>query len=220
MREDVFALLNRHVNVSRETCDKLVAYHDLLLKWQARVNLVSPNSIAEVWTRHFLDSVQLLNHLPSLDIKLLDIGSGAGFPGMVLAVCGVREVHLAESDQKKITFLKEVARVTETNIICHASRVEAITPSMYNVITSRACSALTTLCEYSVPNVSHETLCLFPKGRNYSKEVEDAKLHWSFQLEVAASVSDPEGVLLTLSQLTRRGHESGKSEKHKDFGGC
>lgn len=211
MRDDVFDDLNRHVQVSRETFSKLVLYHDLLLKWQARVNLVGPDTVPRVWRRHFLDSLQLLNHLPRHDCFLLDIGSGAGFPGMVLAICGLKNVWLAESDQKKITFLREVSRVTETPVKLHAARVETlISDRAFDVITSRACSSLATLCEYSHPNVSHETLCLFPKGRNYTKEIEEAHMQWGFELEVAPSVCDAESVILKLRHLTRRGHDGSK----------
>ena len=214
MRDDIFRLLNRHVNVSRETFERLERYHDLLLKWQARVNLIGPDTVSESWTRHFLDSLQLLPFLPNPEARLLDIGSGAGFPGMVLAVCGMKNITLAESDQKKVIFLKEVARVTDTEVAIHAARVEALDAPSFDVITSRACSALTTLLDYSSKFVSHETFCLFPKGRNYTKEVDDAHINWNFELETAPSVTDTQGVILKLSQVNRRGHEPGKAKKH------
>ncbi len=213
MHEDAFQLLNRHVNVSRGTFDRLIAYYDLLVKWQAKVNLVGPDTIGDAWSRHFLDSLQLLPLLPSLDITLMDIGSGAGFPGMVLAVCGVRDVHLVESDQKKIIFLREVSRVTDTKVTLHAKRVEHVKHEKVDVITSRACSDLDTLLTYSSPNVSHETICLFPKGRNYTTEVNDALKHWQFEHIVVPSVTDTQGVVLKIKDL-RRGYESNESKRN------
>lgn len=189
-------------------------YHALLLKWQARVNLVGPDTIPDAWSRHFLDSLQLLRHLPSLDIDLMDIGTGAGFPGMVLAIAGVKNVHLVESDQKKMTFLKEVARLTKTEVTFHAKRVEHVSQMHLDVIVSRACSHLDTLLTYSSPNVSHETICLFPKGRNYTIELEDALKHWNFQYVVLPSVTDTQGVVLKITDLIRRGYES-RTEKDR-----
>ena len=212
MHEDAFTLLNRYVSVSRETFDRLVLYHDLLLKWQVRVNLVGPDSIREAWSRHFLDSLQLLAFLPSLDVRLMDIGSGAGFPGMALAIAGVSDVHLVESDQKKIIFLKEVSRITDTKITCHPKRVEQVSLNAVDVITSRACSDLDTLLGYSSSNVSHETICLFPKGKNYITEVENAFKHWSFQYIVGQSITDTQGVVLKITDL-RRGYESSNTKR-------
>lgn len=212
MRDEVFHLLNQTVPVSRETYDRLVAYHDLLVKWQARVNLVGPNTIPDAWRRHFLDSLQLLKSLPSLDVALADIGSGAGFPGMVLAIAGVKNVHLIESDQKKILFLKEVSRVTNTSVTFHHCRVEQVKQDFFDVIVSRACSDLATLLDYSAPFVSHETKCLFPKGRNYTIELEDAFKHWNFQHVVLNSVTDTQGVVLEITNL-RRKYEPSKDKQ-------
>lgn len=214
MREDIFSLLNRHADVPCETFERLVAYHDLLLRWQAKVNLIGPDTVGDVWSRHFIDSIQLLKFLPGKHLSVLDIGSGAGFPGMVLAICGVANVTLAEVDQKKVIFLKEVARVTNTPVVIHAARVEALEEKVFDVVTSRACSALTTLLDYSSRFVSCETFCLFPKGRNYTKEVDDAQTKWNFQLETAPSVTDTQGVILKISQVERRGHEPGKAKEY------
>jgi len=212
VREDVFKLLNQYVDVSRETSEKLSIYHDLLVKWQKRVNLVGSNTIADAWSRHFLDSIQLFPQLPSCDVSVLDIGTGAGFPGMVLAILGVKNMHLAESDQKKILFLKEVSRETNTPVTFHAMRVEHVKHAIFDVITSRACSDLDTLLSYSAPFVSHETICLFPKGKNYATELEDAFLHWNFQHIVGNSVTDTLGVVLKITDL-RRKYESGESKR-------
>ena len=99
-------------DVSRETLDKLSAYVDLLIKWQRRINLVGPNTVADVWRRHLLDSAQLYSHLADPKARLLDLGSGAGFPGLVLSILGAKDVTLIESNQKKCSFLGEVIRQT------------------------------------------------------------------------------------------------------------
>jgi 16S rRNA (guanine527-N7)-methyltransferase len=203
--ESVFDQLNRHVKVSHETVERLSLYHDLLLKWQTKVNLVGPDTIGEAWQRHFLDSLQLLNILPTLKCRMLDFGTGAGFPGMILAIAGVSDMHLVESDAKKITFLKEVARITKTNVSIHHGRIEQQNFSDVNVILSRACSALEKLFVFSSPFVSHGTTCLFHKGKNYSTELEDANEQWDFDSTVIPSVTDAQGVILKISNLRKRG---------------
>jgi 16S rRNA (guanine527-N7)-methyltransferase len=213
-----FDLLNSHVDVSRETYAKLNAYCDLLLKWQRSVNLVGPDTIKDVWRRHMLDSLQLLPLLPTLDVSVMDIGSGAGFPGMVLAIAGVKDVHLVESDHKKITFLREAARVTGVKVQLHHTRVEQVRGVNPDMITSRACSGLVTLCDYSYPHVSRETVCLFLKGRNYATEVENALNTWRFHIMVYPSIVEPQSVVLKISELGRK-HEPGKGQGNTDIGG-
>jgi 16S rRNA (guanine527-N7)-methyltransferase len=205
-----FDLLNKHLSVSRETFDRLKAYHDLLLKWQTRVNLISADTISEMWKRHFLDSLQLLKHIENTDKKIIDLGSGAGFPGMAIAIAGASNVHLIESDGKKIQFLKEVARITKTDVAIHHARIEDKATPAGDIIISRACSPLDKLLSHSLHYVSHETICLFHKGKNYSKELEEAKAHWNFQYIVLPSVTDTpdavnqQGVILKLTNVSKQ----------------
>lgn len=211
-----FELLSKHLFVSRETFDRLQSYHDLLLKWQARVNLISPDTIATAWERHFLDSLQLLNHIENPDKKIIDLGSGAGFPGMTIAIAGAGNVHLIESDGKKVQFLKEVARITKTRITIHHARIEDKPTSTGDIIISRACSPLDKLLSHSSHYVSHETICLFHKGKNYSKELEEANAHWNFQYIVLPSITDTldtdnqQGVILKLTNVSERANTSKK----------
>jgi 16S rRNA (guanine527-N7)-methyltransferase len=205
VRESYFDYLNSHVAVSRETYHQLEIYYDLLLKWQPKINLVGPDTISHAWQRHFLDSLQLLNCMPSPAGVIVDFGSGAGFPGLVLAIAGAGEVHLIESDFRKTTFLKEVARLTGCPVVIHNERIEQCHFGKADVITSRACSSLTELLNHSTHFVSHETTCLFHKGKNYITELEDAKKHWLFDMEVIASVTDTQGVILKITNVRKRG---------------
>lgn len=200
MRDEAFKLLNQHITISPEVFERLSRYHDLLVKWQAKINLVGPDTIGDAWRRHFLDSLQLLPHIDRRAI-IVDIGSGAGFPGMALAVAGVENIHLIESDAKKIAFLKEVARVTDTKVFIHHMRIEKHPVLKADLILSRACSSLDQLLEYSHPSVSHETICLFHKGKNYFQEVVDAKQKWIFDEKVISSVTDTQGVILKITHL-------------------
>lgn len=207
---DAFELLNRHFDVSRETFNKLSLYHNLLLKWQPQINLVGPNTIADSWQRHFLDSAQLLKYIDDKTQSIADIGSGAGFPGLVLATCGATNVHLIESDTRKITFLREVSRITQTNVTIHHQRSEKGIDTPIRIIVSRACSELDHLLELSSPYVSHETICLFHKGKNYSTELEGATKRWMFDHNILPSVTDPQGVILKLSNIRKRDYDSSK----------
>lgn len=205
MPDNIFDFLNRHINVSHETFEKLSLYHDLLLKWQPKINLVGPDTISDSWNRHFLDSLQLLKYIPDPSKKIIDMGSGAGFPGMALAICGATNVHLVESDGKKISFLKEVARITETKLSIHHSRIEDKPTGEGDIIVSRALTHINRLLQLSSFFVSHETNCLFHKGRNWSIEIDEAKKHWVFDHTSYPSVTDAQGVVLHLSSIAKRG---------------
>ncbi len=208
---DPFELLNRHVRVSRETFDKLSLYHDLVLKWQPKINLVGPDTIHQMWERHFLDSLQLLNYIDNLSLTIADLGSGAGFPGMALAIAGANDVHLIESDKKKIVFLQEIARITKTNLSIHSARIEACPIGKVSIVISRACAPLVQLLHLASPYVSHETICLFHKGKNYFKEIGDAKEEWSFDHAIFPSITDDKGAIIRLWNVNRRGnHDGGK----------
>lgn len=205
MRDDRFEYLCRHIDVSRETYDRLSAYHDLLQKWQPKINLVSGDTIKNAWERHFLDSLQLLKLIPDLSQRIVDLGSGAGFPGMVLAIAGASDVHLIESDAKKATFLKEVARVADSKLSIHHCRIEDRPIAEADIIVSRACSDLDTLLQFSSHYVSHETFCLFHKGKNYSKDIIDANKDWLFEYDVIPSVTDTQAVILKVKHFKQRG---------------
>ena len=204
MLNDPFVLLNQFLPVSRETFDRLSTYHDLLLKWQPKINLVSSETLSDAWRRHFLDSAQIAPYLLARGGIIVDMGSGAGFPGMVAAILGVKDIHLIESDAKKISFLQEVARTTKTAVTLHHQRIEKISEiKKADVILARACADLNQLLNYASYFVSHETTCLFHKGKNWAMEIEDAKENWSFKHQVFPSVTDREAAIIELSNVER-----------------
>lgn len=190
-----------HLDVSRETFDKLSAYHDLLLKWQSKINLISPNTINDIWHRHILDSAQFYRQLPDTSIKLVDIGSGAGLPGIILSIMGINEVHSIESDGRKCLFQKEVARQLNLPMTIHNSRIEETTLDSADVITARACSSLSTLLTWSKNLRSEKTICLFAKGKNYAKDLDEAKMNWSFDYNIIPSITDDQAAILALKNI-------------------
>ena len=193
------------LNVSRETLDKLQLYADLLVKWQARINLVSNSTIEDLWNRHFIDSAQLYSYLPDTCKTLVDIGCGAGFPGMVLAIMGVEDVHLVDSDSRKMSFVREVARITETKVTIHNCRINDIKERQFaDVVTSRALASLDKLLEFSTTLRKEQGCSIFLKGRKFEEEIEQANTLWNFQCKRQSSISDPEGQILIIERMTRK----------------
>ncbi len=190
------------LNVPRETIDKLEAYFDLLQQWQQHINLVAPSTLADTRHRHMLDSLQLLPLLPDKHAVIVDIGSGAGFPGLVLAMAGYTKVYLVESDGRKCAFLREAARICGcTPTILHG-RVESLEFPLVDVFTSRACSSTSTLLNMLGSRCQKNTISLFHKGKNYTKELE-AVTDWTFDLKIHPSVVASDSVILELSHINK-----------------
>jgi 16S rRNA (guanine527-N7)-methyltransferase len=192
-------------NVSRETLARLEIYAALLTKWQRRMNLVGPATLPDLWRRHFWDSAQLAPLLPSMDIELLDFGSGAGFPGLVLAVMGVRTVHLVEANTRKCAFLREAARETGVNVHIHNTRIEDMTPWPVDVVTARALAPLPSLVKFALPYMAPSSICLFLKGKRFKDELTDAQKLWDIRAHTLKSSVDPEGVILQVERLDQNG---------------
>jgi len=189
------------VPVSRETLERLQVYADLLVKWQAKINLVGPATLPDVWRRHILDSAQLFGRLPTGPV--LDLGSGAGFPGLVLAIMGAGPVHLVESDARKCAFLREAARVTAAPAVVHNLRIEALKPFPIAAVTARALAPLAQLLDWAEPFLQHSVECLFLKGRNSEDELTQAGKTWMMKTERIPSLSDPSGLILHLCEVHR-----------------
>ncbi|NVK18686.1 MAG: 16S rRNA (guanine(527)-N(7))-methyltransferase RsmG [Methylocystaceae bacterium] len=193
------------LDVSRETLDKLQAYADLLVKWQAKINLVSNSTIDDLWTRHLLDSAQIFPYLPKNSKTLVDIGCGAGFPGLVLAIMGVEDVHMVDSDMRKMSFVREAARVTETPVTIHNCRIDDVKETGFaDVVTSRALASLDKLLGFADVLRKSDGTCVFLKGRKAEEEVIEAKKQWDFEYQSHGSVSDPDGKVLIIERMTRK----------------
>lgn len=217
---DVTSFARDFDDVSRETLARLECYAELLVKWNKSINLVSRDSLQDLWRRHFLDSAQLFQHIPATfdgaEPVVIDFGSGAGFPGMVLAILGLKKLHFIESDQRKCVFLREVARATDCQVTVHNKRIEEIKPFRADLITARAFAPLDNLLDYAWPFLSCQS-CLerptpdsdaFPtgqllllKGKNAEQELTQAGKRWSMQVERFSSRSSSEGQILRLDAL-------------------
>jgi 16S rRNA (guanine527-N7)-methyltransferase len=190
--------------VSRETLARLEAYAALLTQWASRINLVAASTLPELWRRHFLDSAQLWPLVPTGARSLVDLGSGAGFPGLVLAIMGMAEVELVEADARKCAFLREAARVTGTPVAIHNTRIDSVPPHAVDVVTARGCAALDRLLLWAQRFIGPQTLCLFPKGEQAAQELAIAECSWDMNVTTLRSSTDPRGVILCLREVTQR----------------
>ena len=205
------------LDVSRETLDRLRAYVDLLTNWNRRINLVGAASLTDVWRRHILDSGQLVRHIGSDVRVLVDLGSGAGLPGLILGILGVPEVHLIEADQRKAAFLREAARATGACATVHAARIESVAPFPADVVTARALAPVPQLLERSVPFLTGGTICLFLKGRDLQDELTAVPEKWIMQTQVLVSIADPTGNILRVEGLRAVDRPpSGRSRERAD----
>ena len=194
-------------SVSRETLERLKAYEASLHEWQKKFNLVSNASLEDAWNRHFLDSMQLFNFVPKTARNLCDFGSGAGFPGMVLAIMAKEKtpylkVSLIESIKKKTLYLNEVNKITEANAVIINDRIENIPPQSFDVITSRAMASLKDLLNYTKKFFGKNTVCIFPKGKSYAEEIAEAEKFWKFDCKIVPSEMSSEGVILIITNLS------------------
>ena len=200
------AQFEKSTSVSRETLVALEAYAALLQKWQPRINLVGPKTLPDLWVRHFLDSAQLLPLLPQGSKRLVDIGTGGGFPGLVLAIMTDLDVHLIESDQRKCAFLREAARVTGVSdrVTVHTKRAEAVRMEAVDVVSSRALASLEDLLTLSEGLWNPSTIGLFLKGKRHKEELTSAKYAWYINCDASPSITDPEAVVLRIQSAKRR----------------
>jgi 16S rRNA (guanine527-N7)-methyltransferase len=190
--------------VSRETLARLEVYAGLLVEWSRRINLVASSTLDHVWHRHFLDSAQLFPLVPPETKNLVDLGSGAGFPGLVLAIMGVPGVELVESDARKCAFLREAARVATAPVTVRNVRIESQSPRLADVVTARACAPLDRLLLLAQRFIGPETVCLFPKGEQAAQELAAARHVWDFDVTTHDSSTDPRGIILCLRHVIRR----------------
>lgn len=192
------------IPVSRETIACLEEYLALLERWQKTINLVGRSTLEDPWRRHVLDCAQLVRFLPQERGQIADLGSGAGLPGVILAILGVPCVHLVESDRRKAQFLRETARQLDLrNVTIHAARSETLTLKV-NVITARALAPLPLLLELAVPLLEPGGRLVLLKGRSAAEELVEGRRWWSMQASIHSSMADDDGSVLVLEEVFRR----------------
>ncbi|MCZ4352079.1 16S rRNA (guanine(527)-N(7))-methyltransferase RsmG [Roseovarius aestuarii] len=195
-------------DVSRETLERLTVFESLVHKWNPVINLVSRKSLAEIRERHIADSVQVFQAGPRVFDHWLDIGSGGGFPGLVIAILAAEcapdaRVTLIESDMRKSTFLRTVVREAglATNIL--SERIELVEPQDADVLSARALADLNDLLAFSARHLAQDGLAIFPKGATWKQEVTSAKSQWNFSTQTVKSKLDPDAAILCITGVSR-----------------
>ena len=201
-------ILSSQLNVSRETMDDLKTLVSLLGKWNKTINLVGKSTIEQVWGRHILDSAQMWQYRPEKLTAWVDLGSGGGFPGLVLAILAKADIpdavfHMIESDARKCAFLRNVSRETSINTKIHICRIENAESISADVVSARALASVDALFEYSQRFLSKNAYCLFLKGQTCATEVENARDSWQFQSETTKSLSNSHGAILKAWNIKR-----------------
>jgi 16S rRNA (guanine527-N7)-methyltransferase len=192
--------------VSRETEQRLDRFVAVLLQWQRTTNLIAPSTVREIWTRHIADSLQLLPLVPDAR-RYVDLGSGGGFPGLVIAcaLAGTADssIELVESNQKKAAFLREAARATGTAAIVNAKRIEDFVPGAQraDVVTARALAPLDTLLRLAHPLLQQGATGLFLKGQDVASEIQDATRYWEIEADLVQSRTNPDGRIVVVRQI-------------------
>ncbi|WP_054006742.1 16S rRNA (guanine(527)-N(7))-methyltransferase RsmG [Cypionkella psychrotolerans] len=196
------------LNVSRETLERLFAYCALVEKWNPAINLISKSGISEIWDRHVIDSAQLIRQVPAEVGLWCDLGSGGGFPGIVLAILAKElqpetRMILVEADRRKSVFLSEASRLLDIAVSVKTQRIEDLEPQNVDVLTARALAPLSTLCGYAYRHLKPQGVAIFPKGAAAAREIEDAQKLWRFNCDAMQSHTDPESLVLAVRGIQR-----------------
>ena len=194
------------LNVSRETFSKLEAFADLVRKWNPKINLVSKNSLDDLWQRHILDSVQVFE-LAEGEGHWVDLGSGGGFPGIVVAILNQEaqafQVTMVESDQRKCAFLRTAIRELGLTALVKTERIEQLDGLEADILSARALADLTQLLDFTELHLNPDGIVLFPKGQNWQSEDSDAKKVWTYALEAIESKTNPAAAIMKIKDIAR-----------------
>jgi 16S rRNA (guanine527-N7)-methyltransferase len=198
------------LGVSRETQARLETFAAVLLRWNRTINLIARRDEAELWSRHIADSLQLLPLIPASAVRGIDLGSGGGFPGLMLAIATGIPFDLIEADRRKATFLREAARATQAPVQVHDVRAEIATLDPAPLVTSRALAPLPHLLAMAAPLVAPGGICLFLKGASVESELTAAAAEWHMQVKRVPSQTAPDACILRISDITRV-HDNARS---------
>ena len=186
-----------------ETKEKLDTYSFILKEWQKKINFVSNSTLENMWERHFQDSAQLYSLLPKEEkgSVVYDVGAGAGFPGMVLAIMGRKDIVLCEANKKKCVFLEEIKKQTHTKVIIDNIRAELLPPRSANAVIARAVKPLEGLLKIAKPLINRKGLCIFPKGVNWKKELSIAEKFFNIDYDLVQSITSKESFIFVIKNI-------------------
>ncbi|MDC1375776.1 16S rRNA (guanine(527)-N(7))-methyltransferase RsmG [bacterium] len=208
MKINSYSSFCSHLYVSRETYEKFEIFYETLYKWQKSINLISNSTLDNIWVRHFLDSAQLYDFTKNISGNILDLGSGAGFPGLILTMMGNKNISVIESDQKKCTFIREVAMLTDINVNIYNSRIEDLSFFKPKMIIARALAPLNKLIKYVEIYMEKNTSksktfpkLLFLKGKSYKNEILELSKTRNIDYKVYQSITDEFGKIVYINKV-------------------
>ena len=193
-------------SVSRETFQKLEQLSALIIKWTKSINLISPNSVSDIWDRHIVDSAQIFQIAPSNWTNWVDLGSGGGLPALVIAILDQdrRPITLVESDQRKCLFLNTAKRELDLSLLVVNERIEQTELDNFDVLSARALASLPDLLGYALQYLNPEGTAILPKGARFNEELDQARSDWQFDVTSHPSLTNTESRILEVSRIRRR----------------
>lgn len=211
MTNAAIATLREHLSVSRETSERLELLCALVAKWTPKINLVARSTVDDIWSRHILDSAQIWQYRPDAPRRWADLGSGGGFPGLVIAAFAAQDapdmvMSLIESDTRKTVFLQTAAREMGLPTQVIRSRIEAVDLPPQDVISARALASLDKLLALAAPLRAPGAVCFFAKGAGVESELTDARASWHIEVRRRPSLADSAGCILEIPEFSRVGH--------------
>ncbi|AEI38068.1 MAG: 16S rRNA (guanine(527)-N(7))-methyltransferase RsmG [Zymomonas mobilis subsp. pomaceae] len=216
-RDEALLWLDHHIGISRETVEKLDAFVACLLTEMAHQNLIARSTVDSLWGRHIVDSAQLLplakaeiSGKPPYPKNWLDLGSGAGFPGIVIAILSDIAVTLVESRRKRVEFLQKASEAARTPVTILGQRLENIEPQAFDIITARAFAPLDKLWRIATPFAHKNTLWLLPKGQNATAELEETRKLWQGAIRIVPSATDPQSAVIVAKNIHPQRHKAGR----------
>lgn len=187
--------------ISDEQIKKLESFISILISYNQEYNLIGKSTIDDIWHRHILDSAQLLQYIDNKDLPIVDFGSGAGFPAIVLSILGVKEIHLVEKSFRKCEFLKLAAKISSNKIVIHQKKVEEIKNLKFGVVVSRAFAPLNKLLAFVKPFLNQTSYCIFLKGKSVQMEIMVAKKENTFKYASFPSLTSEDGKVLVINNI-------------------
>ena len=183
---------------------QLTKYVDFLIEYNNKINLIGKSTINDIWDRHITDSLQLVKNIDNYNIKIADLGSGAGLPGIPLSIIGIKEVHLFEKSVRKCEFLEQAKNFSNNKIIVRNENLNEIKKENFDIIVSRALADLNTLLHFSKNLSTKSTKLLFLKGKKIYNEIEEAKKYWHFDYKLIDSITSNEGKIIEITSFAEK----------------
>ena len=183
---------------------RLTKYVDFLIEYNNKINLIGKSTINDIWDRHITDSLQLAKNIDNYNIKIADLGSGAGLPGIPLSIIGIKEVHLFEKSVRKCEFLEQAKNFSNNKIIVRNENLNEIKKENFDIIVSRALADLNTLLHFSKNLSTKSTKLLFLKGKKIYNEIEEAKKYWHFDYKLIDSITSNEGKIIEITSFAEK----------------